>query len=142
MGYPTERIFLPLLKTTAPDLMDYYMPENGVFHNLILCKIAPKYPSHAKQIMHALWGVGQMSFVKHALFVDEKAPRLQDDEGISDYILNRFSKDRMLISYGVCDALDHSSNKPNEGGKLGIDCTEPLEENVDFELLEDAHFIR
>ena len=79
-----------------------------------------------------------MSFVKHALFVDEDAPRLQDDEGISDYILNRFSKDRMLISYGVCDALDHSSNKPNEGGKLGVDCTEPLEQSFDFELLDDA----
>ena len=58
MGYATERIFLPLLQTTAPDLIDYYMPENGVFHNLILAKIKTLYPGHASQIMHAFWGVG------------------------------------------------------------------------------------
>ncbi|WP_293448354.1 menaquinone biosynthesis decarboxylase, partial [Persephonella sp.] len=61
MGWATERIFFPLLKTTAPDLVDYHMPENGVFHNLILAKIKPMYKGHAKQIMHAFWGVGQMS---------------------------------------------------------------------------------
>ena len=138
MGYPTERIFLPLLRVTGTDLIDYYMPENGVFHNLILCKIAPKYPSHAKQIMHALWGVGQMSFVKHALFVNADAPALHDGEAISDYILNHFSTDEMLISYGVCDALDHSSNKPNEGGKLGLDATGEVENYQKIDLLDDA----
>ena len=71
MGWGTERIFLPLLQTTAPDLIDYHMPENGVFHNLILASIKPRFKGHARQIMHAFWGVGQMSFVKHALFVDE-----------------------------------------------------------------------
>ena len=122
MGYATERIFLPLLKTTAPDLIDYYMPENGVFHNLILAKIKPLYPAHAQQIMHAFWGVGQMSFVKHAIFVGENAPDLENDELIP-YILNRFEIDDILITKGVVDALDHSSNKFAVGGKLGIDCT-------------------
>jgi 4-hydroxy-3-polyprenylbenzoate decarboxylase len=137
MGYPTERIFLPLLKTTAPDLIDYYMPESGVFHNLIMAKISPQYPAHAKQIMHAFWGVGQMSFVKHAIFVDDNAPKLTDSEAISDYILNRFCVDSMLISEGVCDALDHSSPKPNEGGKLGIDATGDEVEESGIDLISD-----
>ncbi len=123
MGYATERIFLPLLKTTAPDLIDYYMPENGVFHNLILAKINVNYPGHATQMMHAFWGVGQMSFVKHAIFVGADAPELHDDEAITKWILNRISPDEMLITRGVVDALDHSSPKFAVGGKLGIDCT-------------------
>ncbi|WP_060825767.1 menaquinone biosynthesis decarboxylase [Sulfurospirillum cavolei] len=123
MGWATERIFLPLLKTTAPDLIDYNMPENGVFHNLILAKMNVLYPGHAKQFMHAFWGVGQMSFVKHALFVDEKAPNLNDYEQISDYILNRVCAKRLLISEGVCDALDHASPNALFGGKLGVDAT-------------------
>ena len=123
MGWATERIFLPLLKTTAPDLIDYNMPENGVFHNLILAKMNVLYPGHAKQFMHAFWGVGQMSFVKHALFVDEKAPDLNDYEQISDYILNRVCAKRLLISEGVCDALDHASPNALFGGKLGVDAT-------------------
>ena len=123
MGYATERIFLPLLKTTAPDLIDYCMPENGVFHNFIMAKIKPLYPAHAKQIMHAFWGVGQMSFVKHAIFVRDDAPELNDYENITKYILNRVKIDEILVSSGVVDALDHSSPRPNMGGKLGIDCT-------------------
>lgn len=51
-----ERIFLPLFKVTAPDLIDYRMPENGVFHNLILAKLNAWYPAHAKQMMHAFLG--------------------------------------------------------------------------------------
>ena len=123
MGWATERIFLPLLKTTAPDLIDYVMPENGVFHNLIIAKMKTLYPGHAKQFMHAFWGVGQMSFVKHAIFVNEDAPELESYEDLTDYILDRVMVDNILISEGVCDALDHASDTYAYGGKLGIDCT-------------------
>lgn len=137
MGFATERIFLPLLKTTAPDLIDYCMPENGVFHNFIMAKIKPLYPAHAKQIMHAFWGVGQMSFVKHAIFVDDCAPELSDYENITKYILNRLKIDEMLLSSGVVDALDHSSPRANVGGKLGIDCTGDEVQNGILEILSD-----
>ena len=136
MGYATERIFLPLLQTTAPDLIDYYMPENGVFHNLILGKIKTAYPGHAQQIMHAFWGVGQMSFVKHAIFVNQDAPELSSLD-IIPYILNRFSTENILITKGVVDALDHSSPKFAVGGKLGIDCCGEEIETCDIEILED-----
>ena len=129
MGWATERVFLPLLKTTAPDLIDYVMPENGVFHNLIISKMKTSYPGHAKQFMHAFWGVGQMSFVKHAIFVNDDAPSLEDYDALSDYILDRVMVDNILVSEGVCDALDHSSPTYAYGGKLGVDCTS---DNVTF----------
>jgi len=137
MGHATERIFLPLLQTTAPDLLDYYMPENGVFHNLILGKIKTAYPGHAQQIMHAFWGVGQMSFVKHAIFVDQDAPDLPSMEVIP-YILDRFTTENILITKGVVDALDHSSPKFAVGGKLGIDCTGNDIAELGIEVLEDT----
>ncbi len=123
MAYATSKIFLPLLQTTAPDMIDYHMPENGVFHNLILVKLNPKYPNHSQQMMHVFWGVGQMSFVKHAIFVDSLAPDLEDSEAITRWILDRFEHENMLITSGVLDALDHSSNKFASGGKLGVDAT-------------------
>jgi 4-hydroxy-3-polyprenylbenzoate decarboxylase len=137
MGWATERVFLPLLKTTAPDLIDYVMPENGVFHNLIIAKMKTNYPGHAKQFMHAFWGVGQMSFVKHAIFVNDDAPDLEDYDALSDYILDRVMVDNILVSEGVCDALDHSSPTYAYGGKLGVDCTA---DNVNFpkkEIISD-----
>ncbi len=123
MGWATERIFLPLLKPMAPDLIDYHMPENGVFHNLILAKIKTLYPAQAKQFMHAFWGVGQMSFVKHAIFMDEDAPSLTSYNEVAKYIADRFDKDSIFISYGVVDQLDHASIKCCEGGKVGLDLT-------------------
>lgn len=123
MGALTERIFLPLLQKTAHGLMDYYMPENGVFHNLIFAKVDTQYPGHAKQMMHSFWGVGQMSFVKHAIFVGGDAPDFYDYEALGMYILNRFDVKNVLISEGVCDALDHSSNQFAFGGKFGLDAT-------------------
>ncbi|QDF29973.1 menaquinone biosynthesis decarboxylase [Halarcobacter anaerophilus] len=141
MGHATERIFLPLLRTTAPDLIDYYMPENGVFHNLILAKIKTLYPGHASQMMHAFWGVGQMSFVKHAIFVGEDAPELVDHKAITEYILNRIDIDDMLISKGVVDALDHSSPKFAVGGKLGLDCTGDEIKELGISLLKDDELL-
>lgn len=140
LGYPTERIFLPLLQTTTPSLVDYYMPENGVFHNLILAKIKARFPSQAKQSMHSFWGVGQMSFVKHAIFVGEDSPSLHTSE-IIPYILNRFSVKNCLFSEGVCDALDHSSPSFAEGGKLGIDCTGNEVENPPLEILNNQDLL-
>ena len=142
MGHATERIFLPMLKTTAPDLIDYYMPENGVFHNLILAKIKTLYPGHASQMMHAFWGVGQMSFVKHAIFVNEDAPDLTDHEEIAKYILNRLDINDLFISKGVVDALDHSSAKFAVGGKLGLDCTGEEVENHNLNLLSDNELLK
>lgn len=123
MGWATERIFLPLLKTTTPDLVDYHMPENGCFHNLLLAKIEPRYKGHTKQIMHALWGVGQMSFLKHAIFVGTDAPELTDYYGITKHILDRLDISSLLITEGIVDQLDHSSYETLIGGKLGIDAT-------------------
>jgi 4-hydroxy-3-polyprenylbenzoate decarboxylase len=142
MGFATERIFLPLLKTTAPDLIDYYMPENGVFHNLILAKINVSYPGHAQQIMHAFWGVGQMSFVKHALFVGADAPELNDDIAITKWILNRIDTKEILITKGVVDALDHSSPRFALGGKLGLDCTGEEIKELAITLKDDTKLLK
>jgi 4-hydroxy-3-polyprenylbenzoate decarboxylase len=125
----------------VPDLIDYSMPENGVFHNLILAKIKTLYPGHSKQAMHAFWGVGQMSFVKHAIFVDEDAPDLEDFDKLSSYILDRFSVKNMLITEGVCDALDHSSDTFAYGGKLGIDATSRVE-TKEIEKISDEELLK
>ncbi|HEB8261473.1 TPA: menaquinone biosynthesis decarboxylase [Campylobacter jejuni] len=140
MGLGTERIFLPLLQTSVPDLLDYNMPENGVFHNLILAKIDAKYPAHAQQIMHAFWGVGQMSFVKHAIFVDKNAPSLKDYDALIPYILDRFNTNKILISEGICDQLDHASPNSCFGGKAGLDACEKTQVE-ELEILEDEKLL-
>ena len=142
MGHATERIFLPLLQTTCPDLIDYYMPENGVYHNLIIAKIKTLYPGHAQQMMHAFWGVGQMSFVKHAIFVNHDAPALTSHEDLTRYILNRIDIEEILITRGVVDALDHSSPRFALGGKLGLDCTGKEVKELGIKILSDEELLK
>jgi 4-hydroxy-3-polyprenylbenzoate decarboxylase len=87
--------------------------------------------------MHAFWGEGQMSFVKHALFVGEDAPELEESEALAIHILNRLSPERVFITKGIVDHLDHSSTEQFVGGKLGVDATgDEVEKGVD-ELLTD-----
>ena len=141
MGWATERVFLPMLKPMAPDLIDYNMPENGVFHNLILAKMKTLYKGHAQQFMHAFWGVGQMSFVKHAIFVGEDAPDLEESDALAKHILNRLDPAKILITQGVVDHLDHSSPEQFVGGKLGVDATsEEVEAGVE-EQLSDSELL-
>ncbi|OHD96556.1 MAG: menaquinone biosynthesis decarboxylase, partial [Sulfurimonas sp. RIFCSPHIGHO2_12_FULL_36_9] len=142
MGWATGKIFFPLLKTTAPDLLDYHMPENAGFHNLILAKMQPHYKGHAKQFMHAFWGAGQMSFVKHAIFLDEKAPKLDGYESVSAYILDRFTPKSLFITEGILDALDHSSPESLVGGKLGIDVTAAQKQEAPELLGDDELLLR
>ncbi|MCK9454345.1 MAG: menaquinone biosynthesis decarboxylase [Sulfurimonas sp.] len=142
MGWATGKIFFPLLKTTAPDLVDYHMPENAGFHNLILAKMKPLYKGHAKQFMHAFWGTGQMSFVKHAIFLDENAPTLENYEAVATYILDRFTPKSLFISEGILDALDHSSPETLVGGKLGIDATSAHKVEAPQLLGDEELFVR
>jgi 4-hydroxy-3-polyprenylbenzoate decarboxylase len=91
--------------------------------------------------MHAFWGVGQMSFVKHAIFVGADAPELYDDEAITKWILNRLDTEELLITKGVVDALDHSSPRFALGGKLGIDCTGAEIEKSGILVLSDEELL-
>jgi len=140
MGWATGKIFFPLLKTTVPALLDYHMPENSGFHNLILAKMQVQYKGHAKQFMHAFWGAGQMSFVKHAIFVDEKAPKLESYNTFATYVLDRFTPKSLFITEGILDALDHSSPETLVGGKLGIDATSANKVDAPVLLGDDILF--
>ena len=141
MGWATERIFLPMLKPMAPDLIDYNMPENGVFHNLILAKMKTLYKGHAVQFMHAFWGVGQMSFVKHALQQQVSLRSERMGPALAVHILNRLDKSKILITQGIVDHLDHSSSEQFVGGKLGVDATGDEVEKGVKALLSDSELL-
>ena len=49
MGKATERIFLPLLRLDFPEIKDFNLPMEGVFHNAALISIKKSYPGHAKR---------------------------------------------------------------------------------------------
>ena len=119
----TERLFLPLLQTAFPEIVDYWLPWEGVFHNIVVVAIDKAYPGHAHKVMHGLWGQGQMSFCKAIVVVDQDVV-LTQPAAIMDALLDNLDVESDFThTKGVLDVLDHSSPIPNFGNKLGIDLT-------------------
>jgi 4-hydroxy-3-polyprenylbenzoate decarboxylase len=128
MGKATERIFLPLLRMQFPEIVDMNLPMEGVFHNAAIISIKKQYPGHGKKIIHGLWGMGQMSFSKLIIVVDEDVD-VQDLSTTAWKVLNNVDWRRdIIISEGPVDELDHASSMPRFGGKMGIDATRKMRE--------------
>ncbi|MDC7226483.1 MAG: menaquinone biosynthesis decarboxylase [Spirochaetales bacterium] len=119
----TERTFLPLLKMINPEIIDINLPLEGVFHNCVIVSIEKKFPGHAKKVMNALWGTGQMMYTKMIIVVDKNV-NVQDLSTVMWKVFNNIDAKRdLLISEGPLDALDHASPLPHYGSRLGIDAT-------------------
>lgn len=123
LGKATERLFLPLMKAVLPEITDISMPPAGVFHNLAIVAIRKQYPGQARKVMYGLWGLMLMSLTKTLVVVDADA-NVHDPAEIAWRVLNNVEPRRdLVLADGPLDALDHSSPRPNYGGKLGIDAT-------------------
>ena len=123
LGKATERLFLPLLRITLPELIDMDLPKEGGFHNCVLVSIDKRYPLHARKVIHALWGTGQMQFAKCIVVVDSGVD-VHDYAQVAWRVFNNVDWHRdVTVVEGPLDVLDHSSPHPLRGGKIGIDAT-------------------
>ena len=123
MGKAVERIFLPLMKLTLPEIVDINLPVEGVFHNLMVVSIRKSYAGHARKVMNGIWALGQAMFTKCIVVVDEDC----DVQDLGEVVLrtaNNIDPERDIqFTLGPVDSLDHASRLPNFGSKMGIDAT-------------------
>jgi len=141
LGKATERIFLPLIKLSLlPEIVDMVMPDEGVFHNIVLVKIKKTYPGQAQKVMNSLWGAGQMMFNK-ILAVTDADVDLNDSKAVASLICeNVHPVDDIIFNRGPVDVLDHSSSRFALGSKLGIDATTKLPGEADYTTSQDFKF--
>src|SRR4051812_32614941 len=123
LGKATERIFLPAIRMTVPEIVDYDLPVAGAFHNCCIVSIRKAFPGHAQKVMHALWGLGMLSLTKAVVVVDEWVDVHDYEEVFFRVGANVDPKRDVLISEGPLDHLDHAPTLQFYGGKLGIDAT-------------------
>jgi 4-hydroxy-3-polyprenylbenzoate decarboxylase len=123
MGKAVERIFLPAMKMTIPEIVDIHLPVEAVFHNLMLVSIRKSYPGQARKVMNAIWSLGQAMFTKCIIVVDEDCD-VQDVGEVVLRVANNIDPERdTQFTLGPVDSLDHASRMPNYGSKMGIDAT-------------------
>ncbi len=123
LGRATERIFLPLVKITTPEVVDLAMPMAGVFHNCVVVSIDKRYPMHARKICYAIWGTGQLMFSKFVIVVDRHV-NVHDEQEVMFHLWNSVDprRDTFCVD-GPLDVLDHTCPQPAWGSKMGIDAT-------------------
>jgi 4-hydroxy-3-polyprenylbenzoate decarboxylase len=123
MGKAVERIFLPLMQLTMPEIVDVNLPAEGVFHNLMIVSIRKSYAGHARKVMNGIWAMGQAMFTKCIIVVDEDCD-VQDVAEVTLRTANNIDPERDIqFTLGPVDSLDHASRLPNFGSKMGIDAT-------------------
>jgi 4-hydroxy-3-polyprenylbenzoate decarboxylase len=131
IGKATERIFLaPIKMTMVPEIVDMVLPVEGVFHNLVIVKIRKDYPGQALKVMNSLWGAGQMMFTKMMVVVDGDV-NIHNNLEVAQYISKHTHPAfDFIFSQGPTDVLDHSCSVMAYGGKMGIDATAKLPEEL------------
>jgi 4-hydroxy-3-polyprenylbenzoate decarboxylase len=123
LGKATERIFLPAVRITVPEIVDYDLPVAGAFHNCVIVSIRKAFPGHAKKVMHAIWGLGMLSLSKSVVVVDEFVDVHDYEQVFFHVCANVDPKRDVMLSEGPLDQLDHAASMYCYGGKLGIDAT-------------------
>ncbi len=132
IGKAIERIFLPLLRTLLPEVVDINLPEYGLFQGVAVVSIRKRYPGQAKRVMMGLWGLGQFSLTKMIVVVDQDVDVHDLNEVL--YAVSTCvdpERDVLIVEGAPTDVLDHSSPEVGYGSKLGIDATRKLPEEMD-----------
>ena len=128
IGKAIERVFLPLIKKQLPEIIDMNFPWEGCFHNCVIVSIKKAYPDHAKKVINAVWGLGQLTFSKCVIVLDHDT-NIQDLKEVAWRVFGNVDPKRdMIFGEGPVDELDHSSNRDFLGSKVGIDSTRKTEE--------------
>jgi 4-hydroxy-3-polyprenylbenzoate decarboxylase len=126
MGKAVERIFLPMVRLSVPEIVDMNLPVEATFHNMAFVSIKKKYPGHAYKVMNAIWGLGGLAFTKFVFIFDEDC-NVQDHGEVLFRIGANCDPGRdTLMSKGPVDQLDHAAQQEGFGGKIGFDCTHKL----------------
>ncbi|MCH8826851.1 MAG: menaquinone biosynthesis decarboxylase [Chloroflexi bacterium] len=123
MGKASERIMLPALQMTLPELVDINMPAEGIFLNLVIVSIKKEYAGQASKVMHALWGLGLMMLAKTIVVVDHYVD-VQNVSEVAWRVATNLDPGRdILFTEGPLDDLEQASARPRYGTKMGIDAT-------------------
>ena len=109
LGKASERIFLPVIRKTLPEIVDMHFPAEGIFHNIVLVSIDKRYPGHARKIMNAFWGLGQLMFSKTIIVVDKNV-NVQDVSEVAWIAGTHIDPQRdILFTRGPMDDLENDN---------------------------------
>jgi 4-hydroxy-3-polyprenylbenzoate decarboxylase len=128
LGVALNEVFVPILRRTFPEIVDFYLPPEGCSYRMGIVSIRKQYPGHARRIMMGVWSfLRQFMYTKFIVVVDEDI-NCRDWKEVIWAITTRVDpvRDTLLIPNTPIDYLDFASPVSGLGGKMGIDATNKL----------------
>jgi 4-hydroxy-3-polyprenylbenzoate decarboxylase len=128
LGMALNEVFVPLLRRTFPEIVDFYLPPEGCSYRLAVVSMRKQYPGHAKRVMFGVWSfLRQFMYTKFIVVVDDDVDA-RDWKEVIWAITTRTdpARDAVLVENTPIDYLDFASPVPGLGSKLGLDATNKL----------------
>ena len=124
MAKALERLFLPVIKKSMPEIVDINFPVEGIFNRIVFVSIEKKYPHHAEEIMQRLWNMGRGIFSK-TIWVFDSSVNVQDLSEVLWKMSNCLNpcSDVITVASGS-DSLDPAALPGGRACRMGLDCTE------------------
>ncbi|MEO8464019.1 MAG: 4-hydroxy-3-polyprenylbenzoate decarboxylase [Gammaproteobacteria bacterium] len=133
LGLALNDVFVPILKTQFPEIVDFYLPSEACSYRVAVVSIKKEYPGHAKRLMFGIWSyLRQFMYTKIVIVVDDDI----DARNWADVIWAISTRvdpqrDSTFIERTPIDYLDFASPIAGLGSKLGIDATTKWPGEVD-----------
>lgn len=120
------QIFLPLVKLSVPELIDYSLPAFGAARHWALVSIRKSYAGQARKVVHALWGLPQLMFTKLLVVVDESVD-VRDAEQVWLAVATQADPSGdIFFQQGPRDPWDPATPPGTLAYKVAIDATAKL----------------
>lgn len=121
-----QRVFLPLVRLTMPELVDYDLPEFAAARHWAAVSIRKTYPGQGRRAAHAAWGLRPMMFAKMLIVVDEEVDVHDPQEVLAAVAVNMDAACDVFSGEGPADPFDPAAAVGTVGHRLAIDATRKL----------------
>ena len=125
LGVALNEVFVPILRRTFPEIVDFYLPPEGCSYRMAVVSMRKQYPGHAKRVMFGVWSfLRQFMYTKFIVVTDADVD-VRDWKEVIWAITTRVDpvRDTVLVDNTPIDYLDFASPVSGLGSKMGIDAT-------------------
>jgi len=128
LGVALNEVFVPILRRTFPEIVDFYLPPEGCSYRMAVVSMRKQYPGHAKRVMFGVWSfLRQFMYTKFIVVVDDDV-NARDWKDVIWAITTRMdpARDTVLVENTPIDYLDFASPVSGLGSKMGLDATNKM----------------
>ncbi len=125
MALALNRIYTPILRMQVPEIVDFFLPMEGLSYKAAVLSIDKGYPGQARRAALAFWtALPQFTYTKFVIVVD-KSINIRDPRQVMWAVTSKVdpARDVFILPDNPFDRLDFATEKPGLGSRMGIDAT-------------------